>query len=185
MEPINLSTQYDGNFVRMVEEQAEQKLSHCYQCGNCTAGCPFSFAYDIPVNQIMRLVQTGQKDAVLGCKSIWLCATCEACTTRCPNAIDVARVVDVLRHIARREGRVADTDIKEFRDVFLQSLQAHGRIFESEVLAKFVAKTGKGWRDFGLGPQILLKGKLSFLPQKIQGKSEIARIFERYEKGAA
>jgi heterodisulfide reductase subunit C len=185
MKPINLSNQYDGDFVRMVEEQAEQKMSHCYQCGNCTAGCPLSFAYDVPVNQIMRFVQAGQKDAVLGCKSIWLCATCETCTTRCPNNIDVARVIDVLRQIARREGRIGVSEIQEFRDAFLESIQANGRLFETGVLAKYFTKTGRGWADFSLGPQILSKGKLSFLPHKIQGKAEIAKIFERFEKGAA
>jgi len=185
MKPVNLSTQCDGDFVRMVEEQAEEKMNRCYQCGNCTAGCPFSFAYDVPVNQIMRFVQAGQKDAALGCKSIWLCATCETCTTRCPNNIDVARVIDVLRQIARREGRVAVSEIAQFRDAFLQSIQAHGRLFETGLLARFVAKTGRGMGDFSLGPQILSKGKLSFLPPKMKGKAEIARIFERFEKGAA
>jgi heterodisulfide reductase subunit C len=185
MEALNLSTQYDRDFVRMVEEQAEQKITHCYQCGNCTAGCPFSFAYDVPANLIMRLVQAGQKDAVLGCKSIWLCATCETCTTRCPNNIDVARVIEVLRQIARREGRVAVSEIAQFRDAFLQSIQAHGRLFETGVLAKFVVKTGRGLGDFSLGPRILSKGKLSFLPPRIQGKAEIAQIFERFKKGAA
>ncbi len=185
MTPINLSNQYDGDFVRMVEEQSEQKVSQCYQCGNCTAGCPLSFAYDVPVNQIMRFVQAGQKDTVLGCKSIWLCAACGTCTTRCPNNLDVARVIDVLRQIARREGRVGVSELKEFQDAFLESIHAHGRLFETGLLAKFVAKTGKGWADFSLGPQIFSKRKLSLLPSNIQGKEEIAKIFERFGKGAA
>jgi heterodisulfide reductase subunit C len=185
MTPINLSNQYDNDFIRMVEKQSEQKMNRCYQCGNCTAGCPMSFAYDIPVNQIMRLVQAGQKDTVLGCKSIWLCATCGACTTRCPNNVDVARVMDVLRQIARREGYAGVNGLKEFHDAFLESIQAHGRVFEPGLLAKFVAKTGKGLADFSLGPQILSKRKISLLPSNIQGKEEIAKIFKRFEKGAA
>lgn len=185
MQAVNLSIQYDSDFVRAVEEQSEQKMSACYQCGNCTAGCPFSFAYDVPVNQIMRLVQMGQKEAALGCKSIWICATCETCTTRCPNNIDVARVIDVLRQIARREGRVAAKDIKKFREAFLESIEAHGRLFEPGVMAKFFFKTGRGWADFGLGPQMLSKGKLAFTPPRIKGKAEIAKIFERFKNGGA
>ena len=104
MNIINLTRDQDEDFVHRVEEESGQKVSLCYQCGNCTAGCPYTFAYDIPVSQIMRLVQAGQKKTVLSSKSIWLCATCESFTTRCPNMIDVACVMDVLRHMARREG---------------------------------------------------------------------------------
>ncbi|MCE5243168.1 MAG: 4Fe-4S dicluster domain-containing protein [Syntrophobacteraceae bacterium] len=185
MNTINLSNRYDGDFVRGVEEESGQKVSLCYQCGNCTAGCPFSFAYDFPVNQVMRLVQAGQKDTVLGCKSIWLCGTCESCTTRCPNNIDVARVMDVLRHMARREGRVAEPQIKQFWDTFLSSVQAHGRVFEVGLLAGFITKTGRFWTDVDLGPLIAPKGKLSLRPHNIKGKAEVERIFERFLKGEA
>jgi len=185
MNLIDLSNQYDGDFVRMVEEESGQKVSQCYQCGNCTAGCPYNFAYDIPVNQVVRLVQTGQRDAALSSKAIWLCATCESCTTRCPNNIDVARVMDVLRHMARREGRVGVSKVKKFCDAFLESVQAHGRVFEMGLLTNYIAKTGRFWTDIDLAPRIVPKGKLSFKPHDIRGKAEIEKIFERFEKGAA
>jgi len=54
MNIINLSNDFDADFVHRVEEESGQKVSLCYQCGNCTAGCPYTFAYDIPVSQIMR-----------------------------------------------------------------------------------------------------------------------------------
>ncbi len=81
MEPVNITLTYDKDFVDLVAEESEQDPSLCYQCGNCTAGCPFTFAFDIPVNQVMRLLQTGQKEKILSSHSIWLCATCETCTT--------------------------------------------------------------------------------------------------------
>jgi len=185
MDTINLSNRFDTDFIRMVEEESEQRIDLCYQCGNCTAGCPYSFAYDFPVNRVMRLVQTGQKDAVLQCKSIWLCATCESCTTRCPNNIDVARVMDVLRHMAGREGFAAVSRVKKFRDTFLGSVRAHGRVFEMGLMAGYIAKTGRIWTDMDLGPRIAPKGKLSFRPHDIKGRSEIDRIFQRFEKEAS
>lgn len=185
MNLINLSEHYDEDFVRRVEEESGQKVSECYQCGNCTAGCPYTFAYDIPVNQVMRLVQIGQKKVILDSKAIWLCATCESCTTRCPNNIDVARVMDVLRHMARRQGHVAVDRVKKFCDAFLESIQAHGRVFEMGLLAKYIGKTGRVWTDIDLAPTIVPKGKLSFLPHNIRGKAEVARIFDRFKKGAA
>ena len=111
MDVINLSQTVDLAFVRAVEEESEQNVALCYQCGNCTAGCPYTFVYDIPVSQVMRYLQAGQKEKLLSCKSIWLCATCESCTTRCPNNIDVARIMDTLRHMARREGYAAEKNV--------------------------------------------------------------------------
>ena len=35
--------------------------------------------------------------------------------------------MDVLRHMARREGRVAEPQVKQFWDTFLNSVRAHGR----------------------------------------------------------
>lgn len=182
MDTINLSKRYDTEFIRLVEEESEQRIDLCYQCGNCTAGCPYTFAYDFPVNRVMRLVQTGQKETVLKCKSIWLCATCESCTTRCPNDIDVARVMDVLRHMAGREGFAPVGQVKKFRDTFLESVRAHGRVFEMGLMAGYIMKTGRIWTDVDLGPRIVPKGKLSLHPHNIKGRTEIGRIFERFEK---
>ncbi len=182
MEVIKLSESYDEAFVREVEERSGQTVATCYQCGNCTAGCPYTFAYDIPVSQIMRLIQAGQKKTVLACRSIWLCATCESCTTRCPNSIDVAKIMDVLRHMSRREKLSGEPATKVFWDTFLDSVQRHGRVFEMGLMAVFVAKTGRIFTDYDLAPKILPKGKLGFKPHPIQNKEEVARIFKRFKE---
>lgn len=182
MEILNLSNSYDADFVRRVEEESEQKVSLCYQCGNCTAGCPYTFAYDIPVSQVMRLLQAGQKERLLSCRSIWLCATCESCTTRCPNEIDVARIMDVLRHMARREGYATEKNVKAFWDSFLESVEKHGRVFELGLTVRYMAKTGRVWTDAELGPKILPKGKLGFRPHEIVGKQHVAAIFKRFNE---
>src|SRR4030043_498438 len=105
MDTINLTEKTDWAFIEQVKEESGQNPSHCYQCGNCTAGCPYTQYFDYPVSQIMRLLQAGQKDTILNSKSVWLCATCETCTTRCPCEIDVAQVMNTLRIMARRDNR--------------------------------------------------------------------------------
>lgn len=182
MEVVDIHAACDREFIARVEAESGQKMHECYQCGNCTAGCPYTFAYDIPVSQVMRLLQVGQKKRLLSCKSIWLCATCQSCTTRCPNDIDVARIMDVLRHMARREGHAPEKNVKTFWDAFLDSVEKHGRSFELGILATYIAKTGRFWPDMGLGPKILPKGKLSFKPHPIQGKKQVAEIFRRFRE---
>ncbi|WP_291318787.1 4Fe-4S dicluster domain-containing protein, partial [Desulfonatronospira sp.] len=125
MEVVDIHASSDHEFIARVEEESKQNVRLCYQCGNCTAGCPYTFVYDIPVSQIMRLLQAGQKQKILSSRSIWLCATCESCTTRCPNEIDVALIMDVLRHMARREGYVSEQKVKKFWDSFLDSVEKH------------------------------------------------------------
>lgn len=182
MQTVNLTNTIDRSFMEQVMEESEQDLSLCYQCGNCTASCPYTFGFDIPVSRVMRLMQTGQKKVVLESSSIWLCASCTSCTTRCPNNIDVARVMDVLRHIARREGYVKEPRVKAFFDSFLDSVRKHGRVFEIGLMVDYVFKTGRFWTDMDLGPKMLPKGKMSMKPHDIQNKKAIARIFERFEK---
>lgn len=182
MDVVDIHASCDADFIAAVETESGQRIAECYQCGNCTAGCPFTFAYDIPVSQVMRLLQAGQKKRLLTCKSIWLCATCESCTTRCPNNIDVARIMDVLRHMARREGYASERGVKVFWDAFLDSVEKHGRSFELGILATYIAKTGRFWPDMGLGPKILPKSKLGFRPHEIQGREQIARIFDKFRQ---
>ncbi|WP_027183551.1 4Fe-4S dicluster domain-containing protein [Desulfovibrio inopinatus] len=180
MDVVFLDKTRDDAFVAEVERESGQNVALCYQCGNCTAGCPYTFAYDIPVSQIMRLLQAGQKDRLLKCKSIWLCATCESCTTRCPNNIDVAKIMDVLRHQARRHGLAGERNVKVFWDAFLDSVKAHGRVFELGALATYVTRTGRFWTDMDLGPKIFPKGKIGFKPHDIKGKDEVKKIFDRF-----
>jgi heterodisulfide reductase subunit C len=181
MEIIHLAS-IDRDFMQAVEKESGQQVAHCYQCGNCTAGCPLTFAFDFPVHQIMRLVQVGQKARVLGSHSIWLCATCETCTTRCPREIDVARVMDVLRMMARREGTVSEEGVQAFYDSFLDSVKGHGRLYELGVIMKYNLHTKRLFADSALGPHLLGKGKIHILPERIKGAGAVKEIFARFAK---
>jgi heterodisulfide reductase subunit C len=180
MDAINL-TITDRDFIELVKKESGENPYLCYQCGNCTAGCPYTTFFDYPVSQIMRLLQAGQKDTILNSKAIWLCATCETCTTRCPCEIDVAHIMDTLRIIARRENRVSEKDIKLFYDEFLSSMAKYGRIYELGLLLGYNIKSGHMMTDADLGPKVLTKGKIHFLPKKIKGRDKVSKIFERFK----
>jgi len=184
MDTINLSEKTDWEFIEQVQKESGQNISLCYQCGNCTAGCPYTNYFDYPVSMVMRLLQAGQKDIVLNSKAIWLCATCETCTTRCPCEIDVAHIMDTLRIIARRENRVSEKDIKLFYDSFLDSVKQFGRIYEMGTLLMYNLRSGHLFADADLGPKVLTKGKIHFFPKKIKGADKVAQIFERFQKRA-
>ena len=125
---LSLQQTCDRNFIRQVERESGQQISKCYQCGNCSASCNYTYVYDYTANQIMRLIQLGQKDIVLQSRSIWLCANCQACTTRCPCNIDVARVMQTLRVMSVDNDMVSIDHVRLFYDEFLNSVKTFGRV---------------------------------------------------------
>ena len=94
-------------------------------------GCPIGPDMDLLPSQVMRLVHLGAEGEVLESQAIWLCASCEACTTRCPMEIDIAAVMDALRILAiERKAAIPDSHGKQFNRSFLGSVRHHGRVFE-------------------------------------------------------
>ncbi len=186
METIRLDKP-DTTFIRQVEEESRQNVSRCYQCGNCTAGCPMSFTYDYSASRLMRLIQAGQREIVLSSKALWMCATCETCTQRCPNNIDVAAVLDTCRHLARREGKGGVYAVKTFWDSFLTSVGMNGKVHEIGLMAMYVLRTGRFWTDMDLAPKVLPKGKMAVMPHRASaaGRKEVADILRRFKEGKA
>jgi heterodisulfide reductase subunit C len=90
-------------FIQKVQELSGQNLLVCYQCGKCSAGCPAVSEMDILPNQIIRFAQLGFKDELLQSKSIWICASCMTCNTRCPKGINIAEVFEAIRQIILRK----------------------------------------------------------------------------------
>ncbi len=179
METLELN-QRNYAFIKEVEEESGEKLSACYQCGKCTAGCPASFLYDKQVSQVMRAAQLGFKEEALTSKSLWLCLSCSTCTARCPNNIDVAKVMDILRHKARKEGYVNSRPIEMFWKAFLDTVRMTGRSYEMGVMADYMMRTGRFFTDLDIALPALKRGKLPFVPHVIKGKPEVGRIFEKY-----
>ena len=92
-----------GPFVARVEEISGQDLLACNQCGKCSAGCPVVAAMDLLPSQVVRLAQLGMEE-VLESDTIWICASCLTCVTRCPKGVDLPRLMEALRQIALRQG---------------------------------------------------------------------------------
>lgn len=186
MEVIQLDKEFNPKFLGEVEKRSGQNISACYQCGKCTAGCPAGDFYDVQISRIMRAVQLGLKDEALGCRSLWLCLSCSTCTQRCPNEIDIARVVETLRGMAREEGKIQDRPIEKFWQSFLDVVKRTGRSYELGVMAEFMLRSGRGWGNVDMAPTALRRRKLPMRPTMIKGREEVARILRRFaEKRSA
>ncbi len=84
------------DLLARVTELSGHDVYACYQCGRCTASCPFSFE----PQQVVRRLQLGQVDAALAAGTTWSCASCFTCTAACPKDVDPARVMRALRELS-------------------------------------------------------------------------------------
>ena len=106
-----------NRLVEKIEELACENVFECYQCGNCSAGCPMVDYMDYPPNQVMKLAQLGEIEELLNANTIWICSTCLQCTSRCPKGIKVAEVMEALRSINLRKRKgIVEADKKDGED---------------------------------------------------------------------
>ena len=169
----------DASLVDAVEARSGESVSLCYQCRKCTNGCPLAFAMDVMPNQVMRMVQLGLDDEVLRSSTIWTCASCQTCTTRCPNDIDIAHLMDVLRQLSREAGVGTERKIEKFHDAFLDSIRRHGRVFELGMVGQYKLGTMDLFGDTKVAWEMFKRGKLKFLPEGIKGKKEVREMFKK------
>ncbi len=96
------SSEMDPKFKYEISKMhGGEKLMRCFQCGTCTSDCPIArFSDTYRPRQIIRMTQLGLKDRVLNSDTLWLCASCFTCTDRCPQDVEVASVIRVLRNLA-------------------------------------------------------------------------------------
>jgi heterodisulfide reductase subunit C len=166
--------------INRVNTLSEQAIQLCFHCHKCTAGCPVAADMEFGPDRILRMIQLEQVDRLLHSHDIWLCASCETCGTRCPNEIDIARVIDALRQISMAEGIApAEPDAVKFHRLFLFFVQRYGRMHEASLLVAYKLWTANIIADMDSGAVMFLKGKIPIMPHLNKGRQEIDRIFEQ------
>jgi heterodisulfide reductase subunit C len=162
-------SEINPKFKREISEMpGGEKLMRCFQCGTCTSDCPIARHSDTyrPI-QIIRMTQLGLRERVLRSDTLWLCAACFTCTDRCPQDVEVANVIRVLRNLASQEGYMPNVFKEEFTSI-LESGYAY-RIPELRLKKREI---------LGLPP--LPKGN----PASIKTTLERVRFLKQIEKEA-
>ena len=172
----------DSGFREEIEKESGQNVNLCYQCMKCTAGCPMADEMDAAPARIVHAIRLGLRDKVLKSNTMWVCASCQTCTTRCPQDIDIAGLMEACRHMLFKEVLEISDDIKViplFYRIALKNIRTFGRMYEVGMIAALKLATKEFFKDLKLGAKMGLKGKLKLLPESPKNRKEVKKIFDR------
>jgi len=172
---------------RAVEEISGVDISVCFQCKKCSSGCPVAKLTRSRPSEIMRQLHLGAGNELLESDLVWMCASCETCSARCPMGIDVAAVIDALRKLALARGSSKQKgNVPLFNRAFLKTVETFGRSYEIGMITAYKIGTGKLMNDTEKFPAMLKKGKIALLPPWGGDRKTVRRIFKtvKQNKGA-
>ncbi len=98
LEPTRVIS-IDDDRWQEINALSDGAASLCYQCGVCSAICPWSEVRGeaVSIRSLIRRAQLGLDD---GLDDLWLCTSCGRCHELCPRGVDVAGVIRGLRLLA-------------------------------------------------------------------------------------
>jgi heterodisulfide reductase subunit C len=164
---------------------AGERISRCIQCGTCTGSCPVSYAMDLSPRQLIALFRAGEMERIMRSRTIWICASCYACTTRCPAGIKITDTIYALKRTAMEKGlSSAAPQVQRLATVFTKVLKRYGRLHEGSLIAEYQARTNPlrllGFLPLGL--RMFRTGRLGVLPYRIKQHASLARIIDRAQQ---
>lgn len=173
-------------FLDQVEDiPGGEKISRCIQCGTCTGSCPVSYAMDLPPRQLIALFRAGELESIMKSHSIWICASCYACTTRCPSGIKITDIIYALkRTVMEKNYRSNGHHVQILANLFVQNLMNYGRLHEGTLIRKYYQKTGIT-KLFGFIPMVrkmIKTRRLEMFPKKIKARRALSRIIKKAQE---
>ncbi|MCK5056654.1 MAG: (Fe-S)-binding protein [Candidatus Aminicenantes bacterium] len=82
--------------AQAVVEAKGEELKKCYQCGTCTAVCPWGNLIDFNPRQFIEEIRLGFEGFE---ENSWKCVNCRLCQDKCPNQIDIPQLFQSVRSI--------------------------------------------------------------------------------------
>lgn len=87
-----------------IVEAGGKTLTTCYQCGTCTASCPWGLFTGLRVRDMIRKAQFGYEG--FESEDLWKCVTCNTCVSRCPRGVEIIDLVKAMRSIMAEMGSI-------------------------------------------------------------------------------
>lgn len=161
------------------------RLLRCIQCGTCSGSCPVSYAMDVQPRQLVGFFRTGDIEPILRSRTIWLCASCYACTVRCPSGIKITDLLYGLKRVAM-DRKVGNRRLPTYAlsRTFVGLVNRYGRNQELKLVATYLLRMAP-WRLFKLMPMgwsLLRKGRLPWRTHKVRAIRDLRKIIAKAEE---
>jgi heterodisulfide reductase subunit B len=164
-----METKIKTDLAERIRRETGENVYLCYQCIKCTSGCPLTEHFDLAPNQVMRAAQLGMEELIFESLTPWLCASCQTCTTRCPQGIDIARVMDFIVSEAMAKGvKPKVPEVALFNKVFLRDVDILGRSYELGLIAEIGIRTRQPFKDLDLGLEMFKHRKINIVPELVR-----------------
>jgi len=80
--------------------------------------------------KIIRFLQWGWVKEACQSPFVWLCASCQTCSVRCPRGVEIAEIMVALRRMGLREGWILPGENLHYYRAFTNMVKKNGRISE-------------------------------------------------------
>ena len=155
----------------------------CDQCEECTLGCPSAYAMRMKPHELVRAIQLGLSEEIHWSGAIWTCLSCETCNTRCPQGINILRVIDGLREMSKDfEYYNPYPAIPALHRIFMSLVNRYGKLHPLGMVLLSNLRMLTPFKDIDLASPMLLKRKLKPLPHKSHGARELRQVMARIRK---
>lgn len=186
MQPLRQTIKFDAERdktfpAQIMASPGGEKIERCFQCGTCSGVCPLSIYMDYTPRRIIYLTRAGFKSEVLKSNTIWLCASCYACTVDCPKDIHITDVMYALKQQAIRENVYPrGFPIPVLAKEFFKMVRAKGRTSESWLVIRLVMKTNvlKFLGMTRLGLNLMRTGRFSLKSESIRRPGDLQKMLD-------
>lgn len=164
---------------------AGERISRCIQCGTCTGSCPVSYAMDISPRQLLAMFRAGEMEQIMKSRTIWICASCYACTTRCPSGIKITDIIYALKRTAiEKNMESVAPQVQRLARLFTENLMSYGRLHEGTLIRKYYMKTNmlKFIDLIPLARKMWKTKRLQPFPKRIKEQKSLARIIRKAQE---
>lgn len=136
---------------------------------------------DVLPHRIVRLVQLGLLREPMSSEHIWNCTGCGTCSTRCPNEVPIAKLMDHLKSDALSDLVPLGADaakVAKFHAIFNKAVCKYGRSYELGTLRK-VKTMREMFGQMRMGMTMLRRGKIHLRPARIRDRKSVRELFRR------
>jgi len=173
-------------FLDQVEDiPAGERIKRCIQCGTCTGSCPVSYTMDLSPRELIALFRAGEMETIMKSRTIWICASCYACTTRCPAGIKITDTIYALKRTAmEKKMESIAPQVQTLAKLFIENLMAYGRLHEGTLIRKYYTKVnpGKFMSLIPLGRKMWKTKRIAITPTKIKSHASLSRIIKKAQE---